>query len=387
MHSQRIRSLPQVLLLLLVVTFLASCGHKKDAAGFERPPAPVTVASAVQRDVPIYLDEVGKCVAREAVSVQPQVSGRVMQLHFVDGADVNKGDLLYTIDPRPFQAQLDAAEANLTQAKAALEFAKIQFTRGGKLVETKAIAQQEYDQRKNSMDVAQAQVQQGEAAVETARLNLQYCSIRSPIDGRTGHRLVDVGNVVTANTSTLLAIQRLDPIYADFTVTENDLTSVQRNMKRGTLKTEIRLPDEPDKPLAGTLTFLDNAVQSATGSVNLRATVANREHRLWPGRFVKVRLVLSSLPGAVLIPAAAPQLSAKGEFVYVVKSDTTAELRPVKTGQRQGELVVVEQGVKAGEQVIVTGQIGVSPGGKVRVLGQEPQTAGTPAAASAGAKS
>jgi membrane fusion protein, multidrug efflux system len=162
---------------------------------------------------------------------------------------------------------------------------------------------------------------------------------------------------------------------------------VQRNMKRGTLKTEIRLPDEPDKPLAGTLTFLDNAVQSATGSVNLRATVANREHRLWPGRFVKVRLVLSSLPGAVLIPAAAPQLSAKGEFVYVVKSDTTAELRPVKTGQRQGDLVVVEQGVKAGEQVIVTGQIGVSPGGKVRVLGQEPQTAGTPAAASAGAKS
>ena len=121
MHSQRIRSLPQVFLLLLVVTISTSCGHKKDAAGFERPPAPVTVAGAVQRDVPIYLDEVGKCVAREAVSVQPQVSGRVMQLHFVDGADVNKGDLLYTIDPRPFQAQLDAAEANLTQAKAALD--------------------------------------------------------------------------------------------------------------------------------------------------------------------------------------------------------------------------------------------------------------------------
>jgi len=326
------------------------------------------------------------CVTREVMTILAQVSGDINDLHFVDGADVNKGDLLFTIDPRPFQAQLDAAEANLTQAKAALEFARVQYERGAKLIETKAIAQQEYDQRKNAQDVAAAQVEQNQAAVETARLNLQYCLIHSPIDGRTGHRLVDVGNVVTANATSLLTIQRLDPIYADFTVTANDLTSVQQSMKRGSLPVEIRLPDEPEKPLAGSLTFLDNAVQNATGTVTLRATVPNREHRLWPGRFVKARLILSSVPNAILVPATAPQMSANGQFVYVVKQDT-AELRPVKTGQRQGELLVVDEGLKPGEQVVVTGQLGVTPGGKVRVLNGEPQAAGTPAVSSGGKKS
>jgi multidrug efflux system membrane fusion protein len=367
--------------LLLSGAFLASCS-KKNAQGFERPPAPVTTMAVLQRDVPVYLDEVGKCVAREVVTIQPQVSGRITELHFVDGADVQKGELLFTIDPRPFQAQLDAAEANLTQAKAALEFAEVQYERGSKLIETKAIAQQEYDQRKNAQDVAAAQVEQNQAAVETARLNLQYCSIRSPIDGRTGRRLVDIGNVVTANNTPLLTIQRLDPIYADFTVTENDLTAVQQNMKRGSLQVEVRLPDEPDKPIAGSLTFLDNAVQNATGTVNLRATVPNRDHRLWPGRFVKIRLVLATLPGATLIPATAPQMSAKGEFVYVVKDDGTADFRPVTTGQRQGDLIVVEQGLKAGEKVVVSGQIGVAPGGKVRDLAQEAKSAAPTAAAS-----
>ncbi|HEX7251260.1 MAG TPA: efflux RND transporter periplasmic adaptor subunit, partial [Thermoanaerobaculia bacterium] len=357
---KRVRNFSFVTAFIAAGLLLTSCG-KKNAQGFERPPAPVTTVAAVERDVPVYLDEVGKCVAREVVTIQPQLSGRITELHFVDGADVQKGDLLFTIDPRPFQAQLDAAEANLTQAKAALDFAKVQYERGAKLIETKAIALQEYDQRKNALDVGRAQVEQGEAALETARLNLQYCSIHSPIDGRTGHRLVDVGNVVTANNTPLLTIQRLDPIYADFTVTENDLTAVQQNMRRGSLQVEVRLPDEPAKPIAGSLTFLDNAVQNTTGTVNLRATVPNREHRLWPGRFVKIRLVLATLPGAILIPATAPQQSAKGEFVYVVKDDGTADFRPVTTGQRQGDLIVVENGLKAGEQVVVTGQIGVAP--------------------------
>jgi membrane fusion protein, multidrug efflux system len=300
------------------------------------------------------------------VSIQPQVSGRITQIHFTDGTDLKAGDPLFTIDPRPYQAQLDAAAGNLAQAGAALDFARIQLARGEQLVETKAISQQEYDTRKNAVDVAEAQVQQGKAAVENATLNLQYCSIRSPIDGRAGRRLVDIGNVVTANSGSLLTIQRLDPIYADFTVTENDLSAVQRNMRRGTLDVEVRLPDEPDDALHGGLTFLDNTVQDGTGNVTLRATIPNGGHRLWPGRFVKVRLVLSTLPGAVLVPATAPQMSARGQFVYVVKPDATAELRPVKTGQRHGDLVVIDQGVSTGERVVVNGQLGVTPGGKVR---------------------
>ena len=362
-------------LVLLCSSALVFTGcAKKDPPPMERPPSPVSVVPAVSRDVPVYLDEVGRCVAREVVSVQPEVSGRITEIHFTDGADVKKGDALFTIDPRPFQAQLDSAEANLAQSKAALDFAKVQFDRVKDLVESKAIARQDYDTRKNAVDVGEAQVKQNEAAVESARLNLEYTSIRSPIDGRAGHRLVDVGNVVTANNTTLLTIERMDPIYADFTVTENDFSEVKRNAARRTLKVEVSLPDEPDKPVVGQLTFLDNTVQSASGTVMLRATAPNGDRRLWPGQFVNVRLVLATLPGAVLVPAAAPQDSSKGAFVYVIKPDSTAELRPVKLGQRQGDLVVVEQGLKVGEQVVLNGQMGVMPGAKVRVDSGAPPT-------------
>ena len=359
---------PEKLFVLLCGAALLTSGcAKKDPPALERPPSPVIVTPAVMASVPVYLDEVGRGVAREVVSVQPEVSGRITEIRFTDGADVKKGDPLFTIDPRPFRAQLDAAEANLVQSKAALDFAKIQFARVQDLVESKAIARQDYDTRKNAVDVGEAQVRQNQAAVESARLNLEYTAIRSPIDGRAGHRLVDVGNVVTTNSTTLLTIERLDPIYADFTVTENDLPAVQRNSRGGELKVEVRLPDEPEKPVVGRLTFLDNSVQSSSGTVMLRATVPNADHRLWPGQFVNVRLVLATLPKAVLVPVAATQDSAKGPFVYVVKQDSTAELRIIKLGQRQGDQIVVEQGVQPGERVVVTGQLGVMPGAKVRV--------------------
>jgi len=353
--------------LACVLGLLLTACAKKDPPPVERPPSAVTVVTAVTQDVPLYLDEVGRAVAREVVSVQPEVSGRITEIHFADGADLKKGDPLFTIDPRPFQAQLDAAQANLAQAKAALDFARIQFARVKDLIESKAIARQDYDTRKNAVDVGEAQVKQNEAAVESARLNLEYTSIRSPIDGRAGHRLVDTGNVVTANTTTLLTIERMDPIYADFTVTESDFSEVQRNSANRALRVEVRLPDEP-KPEIGQLTFLDNSVQSSSGTVMLRATVPNAARRLWPGQFVNVRLVLATLPKAVLVPAAVPQDSAKGPFVYVVKEDSTAELRPVKLGQRQGDSVVIEQGLQPGERVVLNGQLGVMPGGKVRVV-------------------
>jgi len=358
-------------LACLFAVVSVGCGRNNQQK-FQRPPASVTVAPAVGQDVPVYLDSIGTAVAREVVSIQPQVSGRITRIHFADGANLKKGDILFTIDPRPFEAQLHSAEATLAEKKAQYELAKIQFNRYKELWETKAVSKQEFDQRKNTLDMADAQVKHSQAAVETARLNLEYCTIRSPIDGRAGQRLVDIGNVVAANTGSLLVIQRLDPIYADFTITENDLTSVQQNMAQGTLKVEVRLPEENSKPKDGKLSFLDNAVQAGTGTVKLRATIPNSDHHFWPGRFVKVRLVLSTLHQAVLIPASATQLSAKGPFVYVVKEDSKAELRPVKLGQRQDKSVVVAQGLKQGERVIVTGQMGVMPGGGVRV--EEPHS-------------
>jgi membrane fusion protein, multidrug efflux system len=355
------------LTLICVLMISAAACEKKSPGAFERPPAPVAVAAASTADVPVYIDAIGKIVAREVVSVQPQVSGPITQIHFVDGADVRSGQLLFSIDSRPFEAQLKAAEANLEQAKAAMELAKINFARVEKITDQRAVSRQDYDAKKNAVAVAEAQVKQNQAAVESARLNVTYCAIRSPISGRAGQRLVDVGNVVTANNSTLLVIQRLDPIYADFTVPQNDLTAVQRNMGRGTLKVEVRLPDDSENVREGKLSFLDNAVQEASGTVRLRSTIANGDRRFWPGRFVNVRLILDVHRSAVLVPADAPQMSAKGSFVYVVKPDSTAELRPVVVGQRQGDLVVIDKGLKSGEQVVVQGQLGVTPEGKVRI--------------------
>ena len=332
----------------------------------QRPPAPVSVATAVERDVPVYLDQIGKNAAPEVVTIQPQVSGRITRIHVKDGATVKRGDLLFTIDPRPYRAQLESAEANLAQRLAELDLARIEFARVRALLETDAISQQDHDSRRSAVAVSEAQVRLSRAAVDTAKLNLEYCFIRSPIDGRAGQRLVDMGNVVGPAPGGLLVIQRLDPMYADFTIPENDLTSVQRAIAGGQARVEVRLPDGPDQPRGGTLTFLDNAVQDGTGTVKLRATIANADWRFWPGRFVKVRLVLGTQRGAVLVPASATQTSAKGPFVYVVKDDSTAELRPVTVGQRQGDLVAVAEGLKDGERVVTAGQLGVTPGGRVR---------------------
>jgi membrane fusion protein, multidrug efflux system len=333
----------------------------------QRPPAPVSVATALERDVPEYLDQIGRNVAPEVVTIQAQVSGRITAIHFTDGATVKRGDLLFTIDPRPYQAQLDSAQASLARNVADLDLARIEFTRVETLLKTDAISQQDYDARRSTVAVSEAQVRLGRAAVETAKLNLEYCFIHSPIAGRVGQRLVDPGNVVGPGAPAgLLVIQRLDPMYADFNIAENDLTSVQSAISAGHARVEVWLPDQPDEARSGTLTFLDNSVQDGTGTVKLRATVPNADWRFWPGRFVKVRLVLGTRKDAVLVPATATQTSAKGPFVFVVKDDSTAELRPVSVGQRQGDLVAITSGLKGGERVVVTGQLGVTPGGKVR---------------------
>lgn len=351
---------------LLGAGLFLACGKKIETA-FERPPAPVTVVQAASQDVPVYIDAVGKISAREVVAIQPQVSGRIAQLHFTDGADVKAGQLLFTIDPRTYQAQLDQAQANLSQAEAALTLAQASFARVENVSDPRAVSRQDFDTKKSAVAAAQAQVQQQRAALESARLNLEYCSIRSPIDGRAGQRGVDAGNVIAANTGALLVIQRLDPVYVDFTVSENELTSVQRQMTQGGLRVEVRLPDDLANAREGKLTFVDNAVQEGTGTIKLRATLANRDRHFWPGRFAKVRLILASRRAAVLVPAEASQESAKGSFVYVIKSDLSAELRPVKLGQRHDDKVVIDEGVKVGERIVVKGQMGVMPGGKVRL--------------------
>jgi membrane fusion protein, multidrug efflux system len=347
----------------------AACSRSSvHAAGPALPPPLVTVVRATAQDVPRYLDEIGRNAAFESVVITPQVSGRIVERDFQDGESLRRGQLLFVIDPRPYKAQVDSAQATLAQAKAALDLANIQFARDEEVIGSNAISKQDYDTKKNTVDVDQAEVEAAEAALETAKINLDYCYIHSPIDGRAGSRLVDVGNVVQPNTTSLLSIQRLDPIYANFTITEGDLPTVQKEMSSGTLKAAIRLPSDAENTARrGRVEFLDNAVQTGTGTVNLRATLSNSDHHFWPGQFVDVKLILSTEKGAVLVPNQAAQISQRGPFVYVVKSDDTAELRPVKLGQRQGDQVVVTEGIAPNERVVVAGQMLIRPGGKVRI--------------------
>ena len=381
------------LTLLLMITVACSRGNVQASAPAMPPPL-VTVTKAMAQDVPRYLDEIGRNAAFESVTVTPQVSGRIVERRFRDGENLMKGQLLFVIDPRPYKAQEDAAKANLAQAKAALDLAKIQFARDEQIIGTRAISQQDYDTKKNTVDVNQAQVDAAEAALETAKLNLEYCYVHSPINGRAGARLVDVGNVVQPNATSLLSIQRLDPIYANFTITERDLPEVQKQMTLGNLKAMVRLPSDPvDGARAGRIEFLDNAVQNSTGTVNLRATISNPDRHFWPGQFVDVKLVLNTQRAAVLIPNEAAQISQKGPFVYVVKPDDTAELRVVTLGQRQGNDVVVTGGLSADERIVVAGQMTVRPGGKVHVAASsadapaKPQTQTGSAATKQGGRS
>ena len=382
-----------LLLLLLMITVACSRGNVQASAPAMPPPL-VTVTKATAQDVPRYLDEIGRNAAFESVTVTPQVGGRIVERRFRDGENLTKGQLLFVIDPRPYKAQEDAAKANLAQAKAALDLAKIQFARDQQIIGTRAISQQDYDTKKNTVDVNQAQVDAAAAALETAKLNLEYCYVHSPINGRAGARLVDVGNVVQPNATSLLSIQRLDPIYANFTITERDLPEVQKQMTLGNLKAMVRLPSDPaDGARAGRIEFLDNAVQNSTGTVNLRATISNPDRHFWPGQFVDVKLVLNTQRAAVLIPNEAAQISQKGPFVYVVKPDDTAELRVVTLGQRQGNDVVVTGGLSADERIVVAGQMTVRPGGKVRVAASsadapaKPQTQTGSAATKQGGRS
>ena len=371
-----------VILLLPLLLFFVSCnrGNVRAESPATLPPPLVTVAKATAQDVPQYLDEIGRNTAYESVNVTPQAGGKITERHFQDGENLKKGQLLFVIDPRPYKAQLDSAQANLAQAKASLELAKIQFARDQELVGTRAISKQDYDTKKNTVDVNEAQVEAAQAALETAQINLDYCYIHSPIDGRAGARLVDVGNVVQANTTPLLSIQRLDPIYATFTITERDLSEVQKEMSHGILKALVRLPvDSENTSRAGRVEFLDNAVQNATGTVNLRATISNPDHHFWPGQFVNVKLVLITQKGAVLIPSQATQISQQGPFVFVIKTDDTAELRPVTLGQRQGTDVVIASGLAPGERVVLAGHLLVRPGGKVHVDAGTPAPAPVPA--------
>jgi membrane fusion protein, multidrug efflux system len=339
-----------IALLLIVFFFRAFAFRHKEPP--PPPVRPVLVAKVTSKDVPLYLDEIGTCAAYETVQVQAQVAGQIMTRDFKDGADVKKGDPLFTIDLRPYQAAVDQAKA-----QAALD--QVTLKRQADLRSKGVNAPQDYD-------TAAANAQKSQAAAEAAQVNLDFCYIKSPINGRVGLRNVDIGNLVGPTSPPLVAIQGLDPIYTDFTVAETDLGLVRKYLGGPNVKVQTYSPDEKQPPRMGNLYFIDTAVQPGSGTVKARGVTPNPDHAFWPSEFVRVRFILDTIKDARLVPSQAVQISQGGPFVFVLKPDNTVDLRPVKPGQRQdGDLVVVESGVQADETVIVTGQLALAPGTKV----------------------
>jgi len=357
-------------IILLCLLGVGGCG-KRLPAQEPKPKRPVHVAQAVIRDVPIYREEIGHCTASETVMVQPQVAGAIVAIHFEDGVEVKKGDRLFSIDPRPYQAALAKAKATLAQNRTKAAHARLLATRHEELSKKNVIPQQEYEGFLYAAEAAEAMVQADEAAVLAAQIDLERCEILSPIDGRTSKRMSDVGNVVTPGGPPLLLIQRQDPLYVDFTIVEKDLPEIRKFWEKGTLKVEVSFANDPSKRREAVFSFLDSGVEQSSGRIWARARLENADRLFWPGQFVQVRLLLDTIKDAVLVPVEAVQAGQAGSFIFVVKDDETVELRKVKPGQKQDGFLVIEEGLASGETVVVTGQISLAPGAAVKIVPRE----------------
>ncbi|HTS12809.1 MAG TPA: efflux RND transporter periplasmic adaptor subunit [Candidatus Limnocylindrales bacterium] len=330
---------------------------------------PVTVAKAAQKTVPIELNEIGSAEAYSTVSIKAQVNAVLEQVHFAAGAFVKKGDLLFTLDARPFQAALDQARATLAHDQAQAELSQVQAERYQKLFEAGVTPKEQLDQMKTTAIAAEAAVQADEAAVQAAKLQLDYCQIFSPVDGRTGAVQVYPGNVVKQNdVPILIVINQVTPIYVDFAIPEQYLGVVKKYMAGGHLRVDAT-PYGDTVPEVGTLTFVDNSVDNTTGTIKLKGTFPNPDHRLWPGQFSNVSLRLAEEENAIVIPSQAVQTGQSGEYVYVVTPQLTADARPVKVARTIGSDSVISQGVSPGEDVVTDGQLRLIPGIKVQVKG------------------
>ncbi len=358
--------------LLLPVLVLAAAtlnGGCSRSAKKEMPGAPVLVALAVRTNVPVQIDPppVGHVMAYSTVTLRSQIGGIISQVHFQEGQEVKKNDLLFTIDPRPTQAALDAARAALARDQAQLEYAKINFEREQALYDQKLISRDELDTNRASLDALNGTVAADKAAITNALLNLEFTEIRAPFDGKTGSLQFYQGNVVKAPDDTLLTINQIHPIYVAFAVPEQYLPEIKREMREKTLKVSVTFQNMDGSAPEGELTFIDNTVDVTTGTIQLRATFPNADDTLWPGQFVQVVLTLSDLTNAIVVPSQAVQTGQNGQFVYVVKPDQTVEERPVTTGITYQGATVVQKGLNAGETVVTDGQLRLAPNVKVNI--------------------
>jgi multidrug efflux system membrane fusion protein len=355
-----------IVLALCAATVACSRSNDSPQAG-RGGPVPVAVASAQQKPVPIQLRAIGTVQPTETVTVRSRIGGTLVKIHFKEGQDVREGDLLFTLDARPLEAELRQAEANLAKSSAELENARKEAARYEELFRKGFVAQSQYEQIRTRALTQEATVRADHAAVQNARVQAGYAKIRAPMTGRSGAVQVHEGDLITQNQTPMVVINELAPIEIGFALPERELPAVQRyRAAQGRLGVDAVTPKGGEPIAQGELTFVDNRVDPATGTIQLKATFANDPVTLWPGQFVNVIVTLATEP-AVVVPLAAVQTGQQGRYVFVVKPDRSVESRPVEAGRQVGEEIVVAQGVKPGETVVTEGHLRLFPGAKVQV--------------------
>ena len=330
---------------------------------------PVTIGSATQKTVPVEVRVIGNVEAYSTVTVRSQVDGQVQTVSFQEGQDVKAGDVLFTMDSRPYVARLAQAEANQARDIAQARNATAQAERNAELFKSGIISKDQYDTVRTNAEALEAAVKADKAAEESAKVDLSYCTIHAPISGRTGNLMVHPGNEVKANDTALVVINQITPVYVDFSVPEQYLTEIKRYAARGKLAVKASIPQDDQHPAEGVLSFVNNLVDSGTGTILLKGTFPNPDRRLWPGQFVNVVLTLTERPNTVVVPTPAVQTGQQGQYVFVVKPDQTVELRPVSPGETVGADTVIEKGVAPGERVVTDGQLLLFPGAHVQARG------------------
>ncbi|MDE3153744.1 MAG: efflux RND transporter periplasmic adaptor subunit [Acidobacteriota bacterium] len=328
---------------------------------------PVTIGQVVEKPMPVELSVIGTVEAYSTVQVKSQVQGEILSVHFKEGDDVKKGDLLFNIDPSPFRATLQQAEANLARDTAQANNAQQELKRYADLIKRGIATQEQYDTAHTNVASYEAAIRADQATIDNAKLQLSYCSITAPISGRTGALLVHAGNLVKVNDVPLVVINQISPIYVTFAVPEAQLPDIKRYRAAGTLHVEATIPNDGGPAAQGTITFVDNAVDPTTGTIKLKGTFPNADHRLWPGQFVNVVLTLTTQPDAIVVPSQAVQSGQQGQYVFVVKPDQTVESRQVQVARTLGNDTVVSSGLKPGETVVTDGQLRLVPGAKVSI--------------------
>ena len=364
-HTAHLRLL---ILAAAALSLLSACA-RTNAAPPSPAAVPVVAATVQQKDMPIRVHAIGAVEAYSTVSVKTQITGELTGVFFKEGDDVQKGQLIFTLDKRPYDAALKQAESNLAKDEASAAMARLQEKRYLELVKQGVVSKEQYDQQDSSARAADAAVAADKAAVDNAKVQLVYCSIYSPINGRTGNLIVHQGNMIKANDNpALVNINQVEPIYVTFTVPQQYLGEVKEYARKGALPVEAVIPND-DRPAIGKLSFIDNQVDSATGTIKLKGVFENRDRRLWPGQFVDAYLRLKTQSNAVVIPSQAIQNGQQGTFVFVIKDDGTVDARVITTGESDKGEVIVQKGLAAGERIVTDGQLRLLPGSKVQIKG------------------